>query len=69
MPGVVSESYAGPPEGSPYVPDWLYKNGPKMCPCGHHEGYHDDGGRCVRVAECSCTGLLPECLTPLEKMD
>jgi hypothetical protein len=68
MPGVLSESYSGPPDGSPYVPHWHYKNAPKECPCGHHEGYHDDKGRCVRGAECKCTGLPPECLTPLEDM-
>ena len=36
-----------------------------MCPCGHHEGYHNDGGACLMVAECGCAGLPAECRTPL----
>lgn len=66
MPGVVSESSTGPKDGTPYVPSWLYENGPKECPCGHHEGYHNDAGECVLEYECLCLGLPPECLTPLE---
>jgi len=38
-----------------------------MCPCGHHEGYHGDGGRCVLTTQCGCTGLPAECLTPLSE--
>src|SRR4051812_859516 len=43
-------------------------NGPKMCPCGHHEGYHDDDGECMHRVDCGCQGLPPECLTPLEEV-
>jgi hypothetical protein len=43
MPGPVSDSSAGPSDDAPYVPSWCYTNGPRMCPCGHHEGYHSDG--------------------------
>jgi hypothetical protein len=69
MPGPVSDSYPGPPNGGPYVPHYLYKNGPKVCPCGHHEGYHNDRGQCIRARECHCAGLPPECLTPIEEME
>lgn len=65
MPGPVSDSNPGPPEDSPYVPSWCYKDGPKMCPCGHHEGYHASDGQCLNKASCRCKGLPPECLTPL----
>ena len=41
------DSYEGPPDDAPYVPSWCYAKGPKMCPCGHHEGYHADDGSCV----------------------
>lgn len=45
MPGEISRSYEGPPDDAPYVPSWCYPDGkPHMCPCGHHEGYHNDGG-------------------------
>lgn len=40
MPGPVSDSSKGPRDDTPYVPSWCYRNGPRMCPCGHHEGYH-----------------------------
>jgi hypothetical protein len=68
MPGPVSESFKGPPDDGPYVPSWLYKNGPRMCPCGHHEGYHNDYGRCILIGECKCGGLPVDCLTPTEEM-
>ena len=64
MPGPISESYKGPRDGSPYVPSHCYEHGPKMCPCGHHEGYHNDAGACVRRHECKCAGIPPECVTP-----
>lgn len=71
MPGPVSESYEGPPEDGPYVPSWCYENGPRMCSCGHHEGYHDDEGVCLfrrydfrkhkprSHPICSCSGFAP----------
>lgn len=65
MPGPISDSNPGPPDLGPYAPDWCYPNGPKMCPCGHHEGYHDDDGECMHRVDCGCQGLPPECLTPL----
>lgn len=68
MPGPVSDSYRGPPATAPYVPSWCYANGPKQCPCGHHEGYHNDAGECLLRARCGCTGLPADCLTPLEEM-
>lgn len=67
MPGPMSESSKGPGDLAPYCPEWCYENGPKMCPCGHHEGFHNDAGECLRVAECGCRGLPPECLTPLDE--
>lgn len=67
MPGPVSDSYPGTPEGMPYVPHWCYKHGPRMCPCGHHEGYHNDAGECLQAANCACQGLPAHCLTPLSE--
>lgn len=63
MPGPVSESFKGPSENSPYVPYWCYKNGPKLCPCGHHEGYHNSKGQCLHKSNCHCQGLPTNCLT------
>ena len=65
-PGPVSESSRGPADTSPYAPSWCYPNGPKMCPCGHHEGYHDDDGACLMAFECHCSGLPRERFTPLD---
>lgn len=64
MPGPVSDSSKGPRDDTPYVPSWCYPNGPKMCPCGHHEGYHNDAGACLLVRRCGCTGIPDECVTP-----
>jgi hypothetical protein len=80
MPGPVSESYKGTPDDAPYVPSWNYPNGPKMCPCGHDEGYHADDGVCLferydfskRKARshprCGCTGLPAHCRTSIEEL-
>ena len=68
MPGPVSDSYNGPPDDAPYVPAYLYKNGPKVCSCGHHEGYHNDEGKCLLSHLCGCAGLSADCLTPFEEM-
>lgn len=67
-PGPVSDTNPGPPDDAPYVPSWCYPNGPKACPCGHHEGYHNDDGECLLRYQCYCTGLPTECLTPMEEM-
>lgn len=70
MPGPVSDSSRGTPDHAPYVPSWCYRNGPKMCPCGHHEGYHDSNGVCLhrsQFSKCGCKGLPADCLTPLEE--
>lgn len=68
MPGPVSESSKGPGDETPYVPSRCYPNkSPKMCPCGHHEGYHAGlGGACVLKHKCNCNGLPFECFTPDE---
>ena len=66
MPGPISHSSRGPSDEAPYVPSWCYKNGPKMCPCGHHEGYHADDGKCLLARSCNCKGLPESCRTPLE---
>ena len=68
MPGPVSEAFAGPGEESPYVPSWCYPRGPKLCPCGHHEGYHDDAGRCLIRHRCRCAGLPPACRSSDKEM-
>lgn len=69
MPGVVSESSRGPSDDSPYIPSWSYKNGPKQCPCGHGENYHNDNGDCLLERKCGCVGLPDACRTPFEEMD
>lgn len=53
---------------TPYVPSWNYPNGPKMCPCGHHEGYHDDAGACALARWCGCAGLPATCVTPVGQL-
>lgn len=67
MPGPVSDSFQGTPDHAPYVPSWCYPdNNPKICPCGHHEGYHNDKGQCIHAqhySKCGCSGLPSECLT------
>jgi len=68
MPGPVSDSNPGPRDDAPYVPSWCYPQGPRMCPCGHHEGFHADDLACLWRLQCRCAGLPPECLTPLEEM-
>jgi len=65
MPGSNSDSFGGPTDETPYVPSWCYRNGPKACPCGHHEGYHNDAGECLNRHACGCTGLPADCFTPL----
>lgn len=65
MPGEISITNPGPSNDAPYVPSWCYENGPKMCPCGHHEGYHNDAGECLLRHKCKCAGLPKDCLTPL----
>jgi hypothetical protein len=68
MPGPVSDSSKGPWEGGPYVPSYCYSKGPRICPCGHHEGYHADSGECLHMRKCRCAGLPADCLTPMEEM-
>jgi hypothetical protein len=68
MPGPVSDSPTGKRDWTPYVPSWCYpNNAPKMCPCGHHEGYHAGvGARCIHANahdKCGCAGLPAECFT------
>lgn len=66
MPGPVSDSSRGPSDDAPYVPSWCYPNGPRMCPCGHHEGYHNDDGVCLQRHKCGCSGLPADAETPLD---
>lgn len=71
MPGPVSDSHKGTPDHAPYVPSWCYGKGPRMCPCGHHEGYHNDKGACIHAqhfTRCGCTGLPSDCRTPDEEL-
>lgn len=68
MPGPVSDSYQGPPDDAPYVPHWCYpNNAPKVCPCGHHEGYHGDDGACLLRQQCKCSGIPDSCVTTDEE--
>lgn len=68
MPGEISRTNPGTPDHAPYVPSHLYRHGPKQCPCGHHEGFHNDKGECLHTRDCRCGGLPVTCLTPLEEM-
>ncbi len=68
MPGPVSDSSPGPSDDAPYVPSHLYAKGRRVCPCGHHEGYHADSGACLLAHQCRCAGLPADCLTPMEDM-
>jgi hypothetical protein len=68
MPGPVSDSSKGPRSDTPYVPAYCYSKGPRMCPCGHHEGYHADSGACLLARQCRCVGLPADRLTPMEDM-
>lgn len=70
MPGPVSDSNKGMPDHAPYVPAHCYpNNAPKMCTCGHHEGYHNDRGECLHThgqngqPACGCTGIPDSCKT------
>lgn len=70
MPGPVSDSSKGPSDHGPYVPSWCYpNNAPKQCPCGHHEGYHNDDGLCLNARTCRCSGLPPQCRTTDAEFD
>jgi hypothetical protein len=69
MPGPVSESSRRPSDRASYAPSWCYANGPQVCPCGHHEGYHNDAGACLLASECGCGGIPPHLVTPLESSD
>lgn len=68
MPGPMSDSFKGPGDSTPYVPGWCYPKGARICPCGHHEGYHNDAGTCLLHGTCRCTGLPADCFTPDEDM-
>jgi hypothetical protein len=68
MPGEISRSFPGVPADAPYVPGYLYPRGPRMCPCGHHEGYHNDSGECLMRYSCGCTGLPADKRTPMDEM-
>ena len=68
MPGEISRSSVGPADDTPYVPSWCYPKGPRPCPCGHHEGFHDDLGECLLTNDCHCPGLPAVCRTPDEEM-
>jgi hypothetical protein len=58
MPGPVSESSKGPDPETPYVPSWCYDPpGPRLCACGHHEGFHNDAGQCLQARICKCKGF------------
>lgn len=60
MPGDISRSSTGTPDDAPYVPSWNYPEGPHMCACGHHEGYHtvdEAGGKCLLSHQCGCAGM------------
>lgn len=70
MPGEISRAHKGPGNRSPYVPEWCYPNSnPKMCPCGHHEGYHNDAGICLLRRECNCQGLPDDCYTTSDEFN
>ena len=68
MPEPINDTFSGPRDDGPYVPSWCYRKGPRMCPCGHHEGYHNDAGVCHLKHKCKCIGLPAECLTPNDEL-
>jgi len=72
-PGPVSDSATGRQDWHPYVPGYCYPNGPKMCPCGHHEGFHlGPGSKCIHTSrheKCGCTGLPASSYTTNDEFD
>lgn len=49
---------------APWVTEDCYPDGPRLCPCGHHEGYHASNGACRFTKDCGCDGLPVESCTP-----
>lgn len=50
---------------APWVAEDCYPEGPRLCPCGHHEGFHAHSGACRWAAICGCIGLPVESYTPI----
>ena len=48
-PQQISTTPTDASDEAPFVPSWCYAKGPRMCPCGHHEGYHADEGWCLLI--------------------
>ena len=67
IPELLQRHGCGPRDDTPYVPSWSYPVAPKVCPCGHHEGFHDDAGICLLKNECGCAGLPADCKTLLDE--
>lgn len=51
---------------APWIRAEIYPDGPHICPCGHHEGYHGHDRKCLFSKECRCAGLPDDCYTPIE---
>jgi hypothetical protein len=57
----------GPANVKPYVPDWCYEEGARICACNDHEGFHDDSGSCLRREVCGCAGAQYPAPEPADK--
>ena len=68
MPALSAIVSAVPGTTVPDVPSWCYRKGPRTCPCGHHEGYHNDAGVCHLKHKCKCIGQPAESLTPNDEL-
>lgn len=52
------------PVMAPYIDRECYPDGPNMCSCGHHEGYHNGRGTCMYGHICNCVGMPKSKMTP-----
>jgi len=51
---------------APWIRAERYPDGPSLCDCGHHEGYHAHDRRCLFFRDCKCTGIPRESVTRRE---
>lgn len=51
---------------APWIRAERYPDGPNLCECGHHEGYHAHDRSCLFFRDCKCTGIPRESVTRRE---